>query len=167
MLPISSRPDMNSRATGERSHRRRIGSCLAVSNLDGVIEDAYQRKQGSIGRRLIPVIENYVERRLAPHGADDGAEDGRHPQQRGEACTEADAAKRCKKGQNEHSQAKASDHLDRSQLSRQIRKLRQVNTLTDVPCAVPPDTVEGIGTQQAATSVRSRFYPKLSVRTGS
>ena len=55
---------MNSRATGERSHRRRIRSCLAVSNLDGVIEDAHQRKQGSIGRRLIPVIENYVERRL-------------------------------------------------------------------------------------------------------
>ncbi len=40
-------------------------------------------------------------------------------------------------------------------------------TLTDAPCAVPPDTIEGMGTQQAATSVRSRFYAKLSVRTGS
>jgi hypothetical protein len=118
MRPISSRPDMNSRATGQRSHRSRIRSREVVSNRDGVIEDAYQGKQGSVGHRLIPVIENYVERRLAPHGADDGAEDGRHPQQRGKACTEADAAKRCKKGQNEHSQAKAGDHLDRSQLLR-------------------------------------------------
>jgi len=125
MSPISSRLDMNSRATQQRSHRSRIRSGLAVSNRDGVIEDAYQGKQGSIGHRLIPVIENHVERRLAPHGADDGAEDGRHPQQRGKACTEADAAKRCKKRQNEHSQAKASNHLDRSQLSRKIRKLRQ------------------------------------------
>src|SRR5260221_5442002 len=36
-------------------------------------------------------------------------------------------------------------------------------------CALhgPPDTIAGRGTQQAATSVRSRLYAKLSVRTGS
>jgi hypothetical protein len=98
---------------------------LGVSNRDGVIEDTYQGKQRSVGRRLIPVIENHVERWLAPDGADDGAEDGGHPQQRGKACTEADA--RCKKRQNDHSQAKPSDHLDRSQLSRQIRELCQIS----------------------------------------
>jgi hypothetical protein len=36
-------------------------------------------------------------------------------------------------------------------------------------CALrgPGDTIEGMGTQQAATSVRSRLYAKLSVTTGS
>jgi hypothetical protein len=64
------------------------------------------------------VIEDSVERRLAPHGADDGAKDGGHPQQRGKASAEADTAKRGENNQNEYSQAKANDHLGRSQFSR-------------------------------------------------
>src|ERR1035438_5813919 len=72
MPPISSRPDMNSRATRPRSHRSRIRSREAVSNRDGVIEGADQGKQSSIGHRFIPVIENCAKRWLALHGADDG-----------------------------------------------------------------------------------------------
>src|ERR1700676_5472362 len=83
MPPISSWPDMNSRAAGPRSHKRRIRppqTSAAVSNRDEVIEAADQGKQCRIGHRLIPVIENDVERRLAPYGADHGTEDDGHPQ---------------------------------------------------------------------------------------
>src|SRR3984893_2416985 len=129
MPPISFRLDMNSRATQQRSHRSRIRSCLPVSNRESAIEDAYQGKQGSVGHRLIPVIENYVERRLAPHRADDSAEDDRHPQQRDKASAEADAAKRCENSQNDHSQAKANDHLGRSQVVRKIPQARSDSKL--------------------------------------
>src|SRR5712672_124548 len=94
MSAISSRPGMNSRAAGSRSHRSRIRSRKAVSTRDAMIEDADQGKQGGVGDRLIPVIENRVERRLALHGADEGAENDRHPQQRREASAKADAAER-------------------------------------------------------------------------
>jgi hypothetical protein len=64
------------------------------------------------------VIENGVERRLAPHGADDGAEDSGHLQQRGKTSAEADVGERGENDQNAHSQAKANEHLGRSQLLR-------------------------------------------------
>jgi hypothetical protein len=60
--------------------RRRMVSREATSNRDGVTEAADQRKHGRVGHRFVPVIEDDVERRLAPHGADDGAEDDGHPQ---------------------------------------------------------------------------------------
>src|SRR6202051_2266151 len=112
MPPISSRPDMNSRAARQRSHRSRIRPPDSVSKWNGAAEDADQGEQSRVRQRFIPVIENSAERRLALHGAHDGAEDGGHPQQRGKTSAKADAAKRCEKSQNEHSQAKASDHLD-------------------------------------------------------
>ena len=82
------------------------------------MEDADQGEQGRVGHRFIPVIENRIERRLALHGADDGAEDDGHRQQRGKASAEADAAERGENNQDAHSQAKANQHLGRSQLSR-------------------------------------------------
>ena len=100
MLPISSRSDMNSRETRQRSHKSRIGSREAVSDRDGMIEAADQGKQGRISHRLIPVIEDDAERWLAPHEADDGAEDDGHPQQRGKASAEADAAERGENNQD-------------------------------------------------------------------
>src|ERR1700687_2825309 len=118
MLAISSPPDMNSREARQRSHRSRIRSRAAVSERNGGIEAADQGKQGRVGHRFIPVIENNAERRLAPHGADDGAEDDGHPQQRGKTSAEADAAERRENNQDDRSQEKANDHLGRSQFSR-------------------------------------------------
>ena len=117
MLSMSSRPDMNSREKGQRSHRSRIRPREAVSNRDGVIEKADQRKQSGEGHGLIPVIENRAERRLALHRADDGAEDDGHPQQRGKTSAEANAAKRSENDQNDHSQAKANERPGRFQFS--------------------------------------------------
>ena len=76
-----------------------------------MIEAADQSKQSRERSRFIPVIENGVERRLALHRADDGAEDDGHPQQPGEASVEANAAKRSKNNQNARAQAKANEHL--------------------------------------------------------
>src|ERR1700716_736582 len=118
MLPISSLPDMNSRATGQRSRKSRIRSLEAVSNRDGLIEAADQGKQRRVGHRFIPVIESYVEWTLALHAADDHAKDRGHPQQCGKTSAEADAAKRGENDQNDHSQAKTNEHLGRSQFSR-------------------------------------------------
>jgi hypothetical protein len=64
------------------------------------------------------MIKSFVEWRLAPDRRYDGAQDRGHPQQRGEASDEADAAKHCEENQNGHSQAKANDHLGRCQLLR-------------------------------------------------
>jgi hypothetical protein len=83
-----------------------------------MIEDADQGKQSRVGHRLIPVIKNYVERWFALHGADDGAEDGGHPQQRGKTSAEPDAAERGENNQDDCSQEKANEHLGRSQFSR-------------------------------------------------
>src|ERR1700731_4684836 len=118
MSPISSRPDMNSRAAARRSHKSLIGSRKAVLGRGGVIEAADQGKQRRIGYRFVPVIENRAERRLPPHGADDGAEDDRHPQQRGKTTAEADAGEGREDDQNAHSQEKASEYLGRSQFAR-------------------------------------------------
>jgi hypothetical protein len=71
------------------------------------------------------VIEHGVQQRLASHSADDGAEDCGHPQQRGKAPAEANAAEICENDQNNHSHEKANDHLGRSQFLWQIWKLRQ------------------------------------------
>jgi hypothetical protein len=76
-----------------------------------VIEDADQREQRRIGRRLVPVIENDVERLLAPDGTDDGAEDDGHQQQCGEASVEADCAVGGKNNQDAGSQEEANQHL--------------------------------------------------------
>ena len=138
---------MNSRAAGRRSHRSRIRSREAVSERNGGSEAADEGKQSRVGHRFIPVVESAVERRLAPHDADDGAEDGRHAQQCGKASAEANAAKRCEENQDDHAQTEANDHLGRCQLLRQIRELRQESNSDDgsiVDC-----------------------YAKLSVRSGS
>jgi hypothetical protein len=124
MLPISAQPDMNSRATQQRSHRSRIRSPV-VSKWSSLAEPTDQAAQRRIGHRFIPVIKDRVERSLAPHGAYDGAEDRRHPQQRRKASAEANAAKRCEENQNDHAQTEANDHLGRCQLLRKVRKLRQ------------------------------------------
>src|SRR5260370_13044826 len=78
---ISSRPDMNSRAAGRRSHRSRIRSREAVSERNGGIEAADERKQRRVGHGLIPVIENAAERRPTPLPADGDPEAGPHPHQ--------------------------------------------------------------------------------------
>src|SRR5664279_1325207 len=88
MRPISSGADMNSRSTGRRSHKRRIGSLETVSDRNGMIEAGDQGKQGRVGHGFIPVIESGAERLLALRDADHGAEDDRHPQQPGEASAE-------------------------------------------------------------------------------
>src|SRR5260370_1940278 len=116
---ISSRPDMNSRAAGRRSHRSRIRSREAVSERNGGIEAADEGKQRRVGHGLIPVIENAAERRLTPHAADDGAEDDRHPAPGGQASAEADAAQCRENNQDDRSQQKASDHLGSSQFTRE------------------------------------------------
>ena len=90
-----------------------------------MIEDAYQRNHGHVGYRLIPVVKNDIEWRLAHHGADDGAESDGHPQQHGKAPAEVAAAERSENDQDAHSQAKADEHLGRSQFSWQIREQRQ------------------------------------------
>jgi hypothetical protein len=94
-----------------------------------VIEDTDQGKQGRVSHRLIPVVENDAERLFVLHGADDGAENDGHPQQRGEASAEADCAKGGENNQDARSQEKANQHLGRPQFSRQIRKLRQNSKL--------------------------------------
>jgi hypothetical protein len=83
-----------------------------------MIAAADQSKQSRERYRLVPVVENDAEWLFALYGADDGAEDNGHPQQRGEASAEAYCAKRSKNNQNAHSQAKANEHLGRSQFSR-------------------------------------------------
>jgi hypothetical protein len=90
-----------------------------------MIEDADQAKQRAVGHRLIPMIESDPERSLAPHKADDRTENDGHPQQRGKASAEADAAERRENNQDHRSQEKANQHLGRTQFSRQIRELRQ------------------------------------------
>ena len=82
-----------------------------METLDGLVEPGDQSAQSGVGRRFIPVIEDGIERRLAPDGADHRAKDGGHPQQRHQASAETDAAKRGKDNQNDHSQAKANHHL--------------------------------------------------------
>jgi len=124
MLPISSQPDMNSRATQRRSHRSRIRSPV-VSKWSSLVEPADQAAQRRIGHRFIPMVKNIVEWRLTPHHPYDDAEDRRHPQQRRKASAEANAAKRCEENQNDHAQTEAHDHLGRCQLLRKVRKLRQ------------------------------------------
>ena len=68
-----------------------------------------------MGHRFIPVVENGTECRLALHARYGGAKDGGHAKQRGKASAEADAAKRGENHQSDHSQAKANEHLGRSQ----------------------------------------------------
>src|SRR6266849_7195219 len=124
MFPISAQPDMNSRATQQRSHRSRIRSRV-VSKWSSLVESTDQAAQRRIGHRFIPMVENIVEWRLTPHHPYGDAEDRRHPQQRRKASAEANAAKRCEENQNDHAQAEANNHLGRCQLLRKVRKLRQ------------------------------------------
>src|SRR5258708_12134278 len=139
MPAISFRPDMNSRQARQRPHKSRISRRKAVSNRDGVIEAADQREQGGIRYRLIPVVENCAEQPLALDGADGGAEDDRHPKQRGKTSAEADAAK-CRKNDNDdHAQGEPNDHPGRSQFLRKIGKLPQDAKLRrSRPGASPP-----------------------------
>src|SRR5260370_5224654 len=92
MFPISAQPDMNSRATQQRSQRSRIRSRV-VSKWNSLVEPTDQAAQRRIGHRFIPMVENLVEWRLTPHHPYDGAEDRGHPQQRCKASAEANAAK--------------------------------------------------------------------------
>jgi hypothetical protein len=57
------------------------------------------------------VIETAIERTLALDRADHGAEHGGHPQQRGEAPAESDAAECGEDDQNDQSQADANQDL--------------------------------------------------------
>jgi hypothetical protein len=90
-----------------------------------MVNDMNQTEQRGVGDRFIPVIENGVERPLALHGADDDAENNRHPQQRGEAAGEADAAEAGEADENCHSQRKPNEDLRRSQCLRGMRKLHR------------------------------------------
>ena len=126
MLPISSRPDMNSRATRQRSHRSRIGSRAGVSNRDGLVESADQAAQRRVGHRFIPVVENHVERWFALDRADDGAEDGRPST----AARQGSCRSRCCRSAAKTTRmiirrTEANQHLGRSHFLRQVRKLRQ------------------------------------------
>jgi len=90
----------------------------AASNRNGVIQTMDQAEQRGIDRRFIPMVEAYVEGALAFHRAYDGAEDGGHPQQCGEASCKADAAEHGEDNEHDHSQGKANKHLRRSQFLR-------------------------------------------------
>src|SRR3977135_1678880 len=105
MPPISSRPGMNSRATGLRSHRSRIrsrGRAGMRSAQDGLAEPADQSAQRGVGSGFIPVIEDGIERRLVPDGADHGAKDGGHPKKSAQDVAEGDAGKNAQQNQKEH-----------------------------------------------------------------
>ena len=91
---------------------------IAVSEWGSMVESADQAAQRRVGHHFIPVVENLVERRLASDRADDGAENGSHPQQCGEAPAEADAAQGGENQQNDHSQGEASQDQGRSQFLR-------------------------------------------------
>ena len=97
------------------------------STHDGMIESDGKAAQSCVGHRFVPVVEHGVERFFAPERRQHRAQDGRHPQQRGQAPVKADTAKRGKNHQNDHPHAEANDDLCRLQLLGriQIRKLRQ------------------------------------------
>src|SRR6266852_3301204 len=109
------------------------------------------------------MIENCVERKLALHRADDGAQDSGHPQQRGEASAESDAAKRGENNENDQSQAKANQHLGRSQFLRYWKLCHdwkpRLETLTDTPCTAP-------GTRSRASGVTRNCRSKPDRRSG-
>ena len=89
-----------------------------ISQRGGVMECNGEAAERRIGRGFIPVIERGVEQRLAPDGADHGAEDGGHPQQRRNTSAEADAAKARENHQDDDSQAEANRYLGRSHFLR-------------------------------------------------
>src|SRR5215471_2505602 len=62
---------------------------------------------------------------LAPDRRDDGAEDRRHREQRGQAVAEVDAAKGGKRRQDDGPYAEAKQHLARAELARKLLKLVQ------------------------------------------
>jgi hypothetical protein len=76
---------------------------------DGLAEPADQSAQRGVGSGFIPVIEDGIERRLAPDGADHGAKDGGHPQQRDQASAEVDAGKHGEDNQNDHKRGSDGD----------------------------------------------------------
>jgi hypothetical protein len=76
------------------------------------------------------VVESGIERLLMLERREHRAQDGRHPQQRRKTSAKADAAEGRENHENDRSQAKASDYLDRFELGRfqflrQIRNQRQ------------------------------------------
>ena len=112
-----------------------------------MIEAADQGKQGRVGHRLVPVIESGAERLLAPHGADDGAEDDRHPQQRGKASGEADAGE----GGEERPECSFAGQ-------------KRTSTWVDPVLATDSEAAPRLETP---APVRSRLSAKLSQQTGS
>jgi hypothetical protein len=92
-------------------------------------EAAEQAAQSCVSQRFIPVVEDGIERSFMLQRRQHRAQDRGHPQQRGQASIEADAAKRGEDDQNKHAQAEANDYPNRSQFPRQIRKLCQISIL--------------------------------------
>ena len=82
-----------------------------------MIEAADEREQRRVSHCLVPMIESGAERLFAPHGADDGAQHDRHPQQRGKASGKAGAGEGGEEHQNAHTQEKADEHLVRCQFA--------------------------------------------------
>jgi hypothetical protein len=123
---------MNSRAGRGRSHKDGV-KVLTLQKADGragrilgrsegakaeFAESMNQAKQRGAGQCFIPMIENAIKRAFALDDGDSDAEDDGHRQQRGKAAGKAEAAERREHGEDDHSQAKADDHLRRSHFLR-------------------------------------------------
>jgi hypothetical protein len=123
---------MNSRARRVRSHKEgvKVGTLRRaydrttefLSRSEGakaeVAESMNQAEQRGAGQCFIPMIENAIERALALDDGDNDAEDDRHRQQCGNAAGKAEAAERREESEDDHSQAKADEHLRRSHFLR-------------------------------------------------
>jgi hypothetical protein len=90
-----------------------IMNCLRVGRSD---ECPNHIHENCIHRRLVPVRERGTEYRLAPHQADNGAEDSRQRQERGKCLLEALTAGGRKGGQKDKSECDAEQHLPRIKL---------------------------------------------------
>jgi hypothetical protein len=113
---------MNSRARRVRSHRDGVKAGDASGRREGakaeVAQGMNQAEQRDAGQGFIPMIENAIERALALDDGDNDAEDDGHRQQRGNGAGKAKTAERREHGEDDHSQAKAHEHLRRSHFLR-------------------------------------------------
>src|SRR5580692_7246998 len=77
MPPISSAANMNSRAVGLQSHRRRIKPpSVASAELRNWFNRKAEAAQRGVGAGFVPVIEHRIHRFLAIEHGNDGAKDG-------------------------------------------------------------------------------------------
>jgi hypothetical protein len=78
-----------------------------------MVEPDREAAQSRVSHHFVPVIENGGERYFAPDDGERRAQQGGHTKQRDKASAKPDAAKRGKHDENDHSQTRADDYLDR------------------------------------------------------